>query len=173
MRENLSGPIEKLEAVRSKLLDQIQSIDEDLEVLRRANEVLDRTAQMDAGQIIDEQDFDVHDSVPAGEPSPILGCRSMIEACEILADANGGVLRLTPAAREIRRAGLSKASTTASVSATIHGYLKKRGDDWEHASPGIWRRRATQNGMANDREGDPSVVVGSCESETGGEMTVT
>ena len=172
LRENLSRHIQKLEEAKLQLLGRIRSIDEDLAALLRADEVLVRTAQIDAGLIIDSQDSDAHESVPAGEPSLIAGCQSMIEACEILADANGGLLRLTPAAREIRRAGLSRASTTASVSATIHGYLKKRIDDWEHAGPGVWRRKGRPNGLVNDRPGDPSTVVGSCESETGGEMTM-
>ena len=172
-RENLLGCIEQLEAVKTQLSEQIQFVDQDLEILHRAIEVLDRTMQMDAGHMKDLQDFDGRQLVPAGEPSLIAGCRSMIKACEILADANGGLLRLTPAAREIRRVGLSRARTTASVSATLHGYLKKRSDDWEQVGPGTWRRRVTPNGPANDRGENRSAVVGSSEQEIGGAMTVT
>ena len=173
LQADLQDRIKMLEEAIAQLLDQIESIDQDIDILRRATVALDRTDSSGLGGLIDAQGRDPNQELLAGEPSTIAGCATMIEACETWADAHDGLVRLTPLAREILLVGLSRAHTTASVSATIHGYLKKRAHDWEHVSPGVWRRRATQNGMANDREGDPSVVVGSCESEAGGEMTMT
>ena len=92
-----------------------------------------------------------------------------MEACEILADANGGLLQLTRAAREIRRVGLSRARVNGSLSATIHGYLKRKQDEWVQEGPGVWRHKTLSDGSVAHAEGKHSVEDDSCDSETGGE----
>lgn len=160
-REDLLVHIERLRAMKVPLMDKIADIDRDVEILERAIEALDR-----ANELANTGEGNLVPS--AGQASPIEGCATMMEACHRLADMNGGLLRLTPAAREIRQVGLSKARTNASVSSTLHGYLRKQPDEWQHVGPGVWRRIAPSIGT-NDADEAPSPNKRSINSDTGGE----
>ncbi len=80
---------------------------------------------------------------PKAPASLIAHCGTFMEACEVLADSNDGVLALNKAAREIKRVGLSRAKKVGSITATLHSALKKR-PGWEFQSPGVFQRIYTE-----------------------------
>ena len=80
---------------------------------------------------------------PKAPASLIAHCGTFMEACEVLADSNGGELALNKAAREIKKVGLSRAKKVGSITATLHSALKKR-PDWEFQSPGVFQRIYTE-----------------------------
>ena len=160
--------IQSLETTKEQFLERVRLVDEDLKTLRRAAQVLFRTETVDFG-VVNPNQIDPQGSVPTGMGSLIAGCSTIMEACEVLADANGGLLELRMAAREIRRVGLSKARVNGSLSATIHGYLKRKGDEWVQEGPGVWHHKAFSDGSVAHADGKHWVEDDSCDSETGGE----
>ena len=134
-KAELLARIEKLTTMKNALLAQIAEIDEEIEIFHRAIEAVERgwSGVPDTAALLE-------DLPEQRDDSPISTCRTMMEACRKLADLHGGILRLTPAAKAIRSIGLSKARTNAGVSSTLHGYLRKRPDEWTHEAPGVWRR---------------------------------
>ena len=160
--------IQRLETNKENLLEQIRLIDEYRDIFHRAAQVLDLTETMNFG-VVNPNQVDFQGSLPTGTGSLIVGCSTIMEACRVLADANGGLLQLTRAAREIRLVGLSKARVNSSLSATIHGYLKRREDEWVQEGPGVWRHKTFSDGSVAHADGKHSVDDNSCDSETGGE----
>ena len=168
LKHDLMARIQRLETNKENLLEQVRLIDEYLDIFHRAAQVLDLTETMNFG-VVNPNQVDPQGSVPTGTGSLIVGCSTIMEACRVLADANGGLLQLTRAAREIRRVGLSRARVNGSLSATIHGYLKRKQDEWVQEGPGVWRHKTLSDGSVAHAEGKHSVEDDSCDSETGGE----
>ena len=171
LEHDLMAHIQGLETTKEQFLERVRLIDEDLKVLRRAAQVLVRTETVGFG-VVNPHQVEPQGSVPTGAGSLISGCKTIMEACEILADTSGGLLQLTRAAREIRGVGLSKALVNGSLSATIHGYLKRRPGEWTQKGPGVWRRTTVSDGSVAHAEGKLSAEDDSCDRETGGETDV-
>ena len=168
LKQELMAHVQSLETTKEQFLERVRLIDEDLKVLRRAAQVLVRTETVGFG-VVNPHQVEPQGSVPTGAGSLISGCKTIMEACEILADTSGGLLQLTRAAREIRGVGLSKALVNGSLSATIHGYLKRKQHEWVQEGPGVWRHKTFSDGSVAHADGDHWVDDNSCDSETGGE----
>ena len=67
----------------------------------------------------------------------IAHCTTQTEAAKVLAQANEGILRVTPAAKVILAAGLSEAKLT-SITSSLHHRLNSSAD-WEYYEPGAFR----------------------------------
>ncbi len=168
LEHDLMAHIQGLETTKEHYLERVRLIDEDLKILRRAAQILVRTETVGFG-VVNPHQGDSQGSVPTGAGSLISGCKTIMEACEMLADANGGLLQLTRAARDIRLVGLSRARVNGSLSATIHGYLKRKQNEWVQEGPGVWRHKTFSDGSVAHADGKHSVEDNSCDSETGGE----
>ncbi len=154
-RDDLLRRIKTLKALRVNLVGRIRVIDQDIDILERAVEAMDRPLMSDG------PDWGEGDAVHhPGQTSPLTGCLSMMEAVHRWADMHGGLVRLTPVAREILRVGLSRAHSTAAVSSTLHGYLRKRGDEWLHVAPGVWRRIAPPVGTGEESFSTNDIEIG-------------
>lgn len=149
---DIDKQITELEAARVRVNESLRIIDERISFLESVKELTDTPLAIEVYQVGARHgengattDVFQHQSVPAQPDglvetsSLIANCQTFVEACEILAEANGGLLLLNKAAHEFQRVGLSKSKKAGSISGTIHGHLKKR-PDWRHEGPGMFRR---------------------------------
>ena len=103
-------------------------------------EPMEQTIQLPENSTVHPATKQVGTAKGAKAPASLIAhCGTFLEACEVLADSNDGILALNTTAREIKKVGLSRAKKVGSITATIHSVLKKR-PDWEFQSPGVFRR---------------------------------
>ena len=70
-------------------------------------------------------------------PDDVAEASTHLDAAIIMANANHGLLMITPASKVIKAAGLSQAKA-GSIAATLHNRLSSH-DDWEYVEPGTFK----------------------------------
>ena len=119
-----------LDAVLSRLHDELKGVEavrknilDDIGAVRRTMSLADG----------DDEDEGQPQHGPS-TPENITNCKTHMDAAVALARQNGNVLMVTPAAKVIKAAGLSRAKIT-SIASTLHNRASSS-DDWQYTEPG-------------------------------------
>ena len=119
--DDLDAVIAELRRKEEYLKRELDRTLEDLAACERAHQLV--------------MDFEKREALPIS-PFQLIGCGTQREALQLIANLNGGDVRVRTAAHLIKEAGLSEGKD-ASIQATVHNILSSS-EDWEWSEPGVF-----------------------------------
>ena len=122
---DVQGLLDRLLVQQADLGNQLEWLTLDINAVKRVLVLLNAEIENDASPM--------H---MATTPASIAHCRTHMDAAVKMARSNGNILRVTPAGKMIKAAGLSNAKIS-SITATLHNRMSSS-DDWEYIEPGTF-----------------------------------